>query len=362
MALKDMYNQDSVSDLAIAIGQVYPVFDREAFFGKVFSPEWPELELKQRMRHITLALGSLLPGDYHQALDILRRAIPLLPKQSFEKMVFPDFVEVYGLEDYQTSIPALEYFTQFISAEFAVRHFIINYPEPMMAQMLVWATHDHEGVRRLASEGCRPRLPWGVALPALKKDPAPILQILEALKLDPSESVRRSVANNLNDISKDNPDVTLKVLNKWQSIDRPEIRATTRHALRTLIKAGHPGALALLGFPPPQVSVSNLEVIPQQITMGSVGKLSFTVESTADRPQALMIDYVLHLVRARGKTGTKVFKLAQKTIQPGESLQLEKTVSFEPITTRRYYPGVHAIEPQINGQTFDKVTFQLTEK
>ncbi len=361
MALKDMYNQDSVSDLAIAVQQVYPQFDQQVFFKKVFTPEWPELELKQRMRHITLALGASLPANYHQALAILREVITRLPAQSFEKMVFPDFVEVYGMEDYQASIQALEHFTQFISAEFAMRPFIIKYPQQMMAQMLAWAEHPHDGVRRLASEGSRPRLPWGMALPALKKDPAPLLPILEKLKLDPSESVRRSVANNLNDIAKDNPQVTVQVLGKWQAIQKPEIEAITRHALRSLIKAGHPDALALLGFPPPQVQVSQLRVTPEAIPMGGSGRLSFTVESTAGQPQQLVIDYALHLVRARNKTGVKVFKLSQRTIQPGEKIALEKTVSFEPITTRRYYPGEHAIEPQINGQTFGKVSFQLTE-
>lgn len=362
MALKDMYNQDSVSDLAIALQQVYPAFDRDAFFREVFAAEWPELELKQRMRHITLAMASMLPGDYHEALHILRQTILLLPEQSFEKMVFPDFVEVCGLEKYQASIPALEYFTQFISAEFAVRHFIIKYPDQMMAQMLAWASHEHEGVRRLASEGCRPRLPWAITLPAFKQDPSSILPILDALKLDPADSVRRSVANNLNDISKDNPEVTLLVLESWQSIDRPEIQAITKHALRTLIKAGDTKALAILGFPPPRVKVSNLKVAPQHIPMGGVGRLSFSVESTTDQPQDLLIDYVLHLVRARGKTGTKVFKLAQKTLKPDEPLHLEKSVSFEPISTRRYYPGEHAIEPQINGQRFGKITFQLNKQ
>ena len=179
-------------------------------------------------------------------------------------MVFLDFVEVFGLDDYEASIPALEYFTQYMSAEFAVRPFIVKYPKQMLAQMLVWSKHTNPDVRRLSSEGSRPRLPWGIALPALKKDPAPVLPILEELKLDPSESVRRSVANNLNDIAKDHPEVTLQVLHSWQALDREEIAAITRHALRTLLKDGHPQALELLGYPPPQLTVSSLSLTARQ--------------------------------------------------------------------------------------------------
>jgi 3-methyladenine DNA glycosylase AlkC len=359
MDLKDLFNEKSVSTLAEVMHQVHPDFARQPFIDAVFADNWPALELKQRMRHITILLAEQLPGDYRTALQILQQAIPMLPEQGFEKMVFPDFIEVYGLEDYQASVPALAYFTQFISAEFSVRHFIVKYPEKMMSQMLAWCHHEHPGVRRLASEGCRPRLPWGIALPSLKKDPSPILPILEELKLDPCESVRRSVANNLNDISKDNPQVTLEVLQNWQVLNEPEIDAITSHALRTLLKAGHPQALEMMGYPPPCIEVRQLQVSPTKIPLEGEATLSFQVVSLAEQTQDLMIDYVLHLVRARNKMGTKVFKLCKRTIAPGEVLQIERKVSFAPVTTRRYYPGTHAVEPQINGRTYGKVEFEL---
>jgi 3-methyladenine DNA glycosylase AlkC len=364
MQLKDMFNEESVGHLAATVQQEYPPFDVDAFLIEVFDNEWADRELKQRMRHITTALHGFLPGDYRADLEILRRVLPNLGDYGFEKMVFPDYVEMYGLDDWEASIPVLEEFTRQISAEFAIRPFIVRYQDRTMTKMLEWARHEHPGVRRLASEGSRPRLPWGIALPAFKADPGPILPILEQLKLDESESVRRSVANNLNDISKDNPQVVIDILNRWQADDalkeREEIRWITSHALRTLLKQGRPEALKLLGFPSePEIAVHNLAVEPETIHIGDELVLTFDVESLSDKPQNLMIDYVVHLVRTRGKRTPKVFKLSKKTIQPGETLSIRKKHSFRPVTTRKYYPGQHAIEPKINGKLFTHVEFML---
>jgi len=359
-ALKDMFNQQSVAALAAAIQRQYSTFDREAFLARVFDEDWKSRELKERMRHITTVLGGFLPPDYRAALHVLRRAAPLLTEGGFVQMVLPDFVEVYGLDDWEASIPALEAFTQQVSAEFAIRPFIVRYPERTLAKMLEWAGHEHPGVRRLASEGCRPRLPWAMALPALKADPSPILPILEHLKDDESESVRRSVANNLNDISKDNPAVVIKVLRRWQADGTEEIQRITNRALRTLLKKGHPEALELLGYPSdPAIVVRDLAVEPADISMGGKVTFSFEIESLGDRPQNLMIDYVMHFMKANGKLAPKVFKLAKKALQPGQVLRIIKSFTFAPITTRKYYPGEHAIEPKINGKLFGRVGFVL---
>ncbi len=358
--LKNMYNQQFVTDLAAALKKVYPAFDGDGFSVRVFDGDWEARELKDRMRHITTVLHDFLPPDYRTALDILRQVAPLLSDYGFENMIFPDYVAVYGLDDLEVSLPALEQFTQLVSAEFAVRPFIARYQDRLMAQMFAWAQHESPRVRRLASEGCRPRLPWGMALPAFKTDPSPILPILEQLKDDESESVRRSVANNLNDISKDNPDVVIEVLRRWQAHDTEEIRSITSRALRTLIKAGHPDALELLGYPAdPAIAVRYLTVEPKTVPLGGKVTFSFEIESLSDEPQNLMIDYVVHLVRANGRLTPKVFKLTKKTIQPGEVLHITKRHSFAPVTTRRYYPGEHAIEPKINGKLFERVGFVL---
>ena len=361
--LKNMFNQQYVSDLAAAIEKEYPAFDGEPFAARVLDEGWQARELKQRMRHITVVMHDFLPADYRAALVVLRKASPRLDGYGFQNTVFSDYVELYGLDDWQASIPAFEQFTQQMSAEFAVRPFIVRDQDRMMAQMLSWAQHKDARVRRLASEGCRPRLPWGIGLPALKADPSPILPILEHLKQDESESVRRSVANNLNDVSKDNPGVVIDVLRRWQACDTDEVRWVIKHALRTLLKAGHPAALEMLGYSPdPAIVVRNLSVEPQTVPMGGNLALSFDVESASDEPQDLMIDFVVHLMRANGKHTPKVFKLSKKTIHPGQVLHVAKKFSFAPVTTRRYYPGEHAIEPKINGRVFGRVGFVLTLK
>jgi 3-methyladenine DNA glycosylase AlkC len=360
MKFKDVFNERSVGALADAIKEAYPALDREAFLAGVLDEGWPDLELKQRMRKISTTLGGFVPTDFRRCLEILRRALPWLTDYGFVLAVFPDFVEVFGLDDWEASMAALEEFTQVMSAEYAIRPFIVRYPERTMAQMLAWARHENAEVRRLASEGCRPRLPWGMALDALKADPSPILPVLESLKLDESESVRRSVANNLNDISKDNPDVVLEVLRRWQADDEEELGWITRHALRTLLKSGHPEALDLLGFcREPAIGVANLTVEPKVVPMGGEVTFSFEVESLSDRPQELMIDYVVYYVKASGQCSPKVWKLSKRTLQPGQILRITRRHSFAPVTTRKYYPGELAVEPKINGRLFGRVPFVL---
>jgi len=361
---ESLFNQESVAGFAAAIQDVYPAFDVATFLAGVFDENWPDRALMDRMRHVTVILHDGLPFDYPQAAALLIEAAPRLSGGGFIDLVPCDYAAVYGLDDLATSIPLLEETTKLTSAEFAVRPFIDKYPEPMMAQMLVWADHEHSGVRRLASEGCRPRLPWGIRLQGLVEDPAPILPILEKLKHDPEESVRRSVANNLNDISKDNPDVVLDLLRRWNTVEPgdKEIEWITSHALRTLIKAGDVQALELLGYPAdPQIVVRQVRVQPERITIGETVTLTYELKSTGETDQNLMVDYVVYLLRANGQQTAKVFKHKKVTIGPGETLCIEKKQSFRPVTTRKYYPGAHAIAPQINGRLFERVEFELVE-
>lgn len=350
-----MFNRDSVEMLADVIQGVFSTFQKDVFLNEVFDKNWDNLALKERVRQISHQLGSTLPQDYSQALTILLNALPLLQDQGFEKMVFPDFVELYGQEQWERSISALEEITQFISAEFAIRPFIKRYPEETLQRMLEWADHSHPGVRRLASEGCRPRLPWGMRLHDLVKDPAPIIPILEKLKDDPREEIRRSVANNLNDISKDHPNLVVQLLENWQEPDHPTRTKLIKHALRTLLKAGHPGALGLLGFTnQPKIKVDNLKLEPKEINLGEKVAFSFDITSTAEEDQLLMIDYLIHFLKANGAQTPKVFKLSQKTIQPGQTITIRRVHAIKPITTRVYYPGVQTFQPQINGVKFGK--------
>jgi 3-methyladenine DNA glycosylase AlkC len=358
---KNMYNHEFLDNLAAALYAAFPQFDRNTFLTRIYDDQWERRELKQRMRHITLTMGSLLPNHYHTALAIIRQAAASLNQYGFQTIVFPDFVEVYGLDDWEASLPAIEQFTQQSSAEFAVRPFIVRDQQRMMAQMLQWTGHSSHHVRRLASEGCRPRLPWAMALPAFKTDPSPILPILEKLKQDKSDFVRRSVANNLNDIAKDNPQFVLDVVRRWQVHDTMEMRTTIRHALRTLVKQGNIEALELLGFPGKAIiRLKRFTVEPTTVSIGGQLTLSFEIESLSDSPQNLMIDCVVYHMKANGQLTPKVFKLTKALVAPGQVVRVARKHSFRPVTTRRYYPGEHAIALQVNGVVFKRETFTLT--
>ncbi|MFN8372637.1 MAG: DNA alkylation repair protein [Anaerolineae bacterium] len=357
---KNMYNEAFFTALTTGFRSIYPDFDTSAFLARIYDEQWQQRELKQRMRHITLALGAVLPADYRAALDIMRRAASTLDGFPFANIIFPDFVEVFGTHDWQASLPALEQFTQQSSAEFAVRPFIVLDQPRMMAQMLAWTGHSSHHVRRLASEGCRPRLPWAMALPALKADPTPILPILEQLKADESDYVRRSAANNLNDIAKDHPQFVIDTLRRWQAHDTPAMHALIRHALRTLIKQGSAEALALVGYGGESaVVVTDLQVEPQSVPLGGEMTLSFTLENHSAEPQNLLIDYVVYHLRANGQQTPKVFKLTKSQLAPGQTLRLRKKHSFRPITTRVYYAGEHAAAVQINGVLSERIPFTL---
>jgi len=361
--LKNLFNRPYFESLADSIRFVYPDFDRSSFLKSVFDQSWDALALKERMHHATRCLHQYLPHAYPDAIIILKKSITRLEHHGFADMVFSDYVAIYGLQHWDISIPALEFFTQYMSAEFAVRHFLLKDLERMMAQMLVWAKHDSHHVRRLATEGCRPRLPWGLSVPALKKDPSPIIPVLEILKNDPNDNVRHCVANNLNDISRDHPPITLKIIKQWLDEDIQDFDYIRRRALRTLIKQGHPDALALLGFSAnPDIQISDLTGLPEEIRVGQKFYFSFTITSTSDRPQDLMIDYIIHHQRANGQLIPKVFKLSMKTIKPSASLNIKKQHSFQEVTTRRYYPGIHKLEIQINGKNFIQKEFILNDK
>lgn len=365
--LKNMYNADTplIAALTTALKTSYPAFDTAIFLNTVYDNQWEAQELKARMRQITTALRATLPADYAAALTILRETSRQLGEGfTFATMIFPDFVEVYGLDHWDISIDALEQFTQQSSGEFAVRPFILRDQGRMMAQMRKWATHQSHHVRRLASEGCRPRLPWAMALPAFKADPSPILPILETLKHDDSEYVRRSVANNLNDIAKDHPPVVIDLLRGWQNHDTPEIRWMTNHALRTLVKAGNADALALLGFHhngtgEPTLAVENLMIMPSSVMMGDTLTFSFDLASVIETSQEILVDYIVHHMRANGQRTPKVFKLIKRALAPRERFTVSKKHSFKPISTRKYYPGTHALEIQVNGVVYAQQTFEL---
>lgn len=364
-ALKNRYDRPFLQQIAEAMQSVHAPFDIRSFFMQLFDAEWEQLELKQRMRHIAHCLAALLPEDYPEALEILQQASTRLqqspPKDmGFLGMFFPDFVAVYGLEVPALSLPALAHFTPLASSEFAIRPFLIRYPELSLETLHVWAQHENFHVRRLASEGSRPRLPWAMALPAFKQDPTPVLEILERLRDDPELYVRRSVANHLNDIAKDHPQTVVDTLGRWQVGASPERQWIIRHATRTLVKAGHPKALELLGFTEdPELELRQFTLQPRQISLGEAIEFSFELTSLAAIDQSLVIDYVLYFVKTNGKQAPKVFKLKEKVIGPGETLAIRKRHAIKAITTRAYYAGTQRLEIQVNGQAIGALEFEL---
>jgi 3-methyladenine DNA glycosylase AlkC len=224
--------------------------------------------------------------------------------------------------------------------------------------MIRWAHDSDEHVRRLASEGCRPRLPWGQRLPELIRDPSPIAPILETLREDPSLYVRKSVANNLNDIAKDHPDWVLDRLESWDR-ENPHTNWIARRGVRTLVKNGHPRALGLLGVKHGASVAASIEATPKRLRLGDTLRLQAVVDSRSKKKQRLVVDYIIHYQRPNGRTSKNVFKWKELDLHPGTQIHLAKSQKIQDFTTRKHHPGRHAIDLQVNGVTEASTEFTL---
>lgn len=355
--LKNQFFQPQfISELSKHIKTHYTDFDPSSFEKHVFNTEWETLELKGRMTHIATVLGEHLPKDYKVAINILAKLVHKF--DGFDGMIFPEFVRLFGLDYWSVSMDALELFTQYSSGEFAIRNFILKQEKKTMGKMLEWSKHKNHHVRRLSSEGCRPRLPWAMALPNFKKDPALILPILENLKADESEYVRKSLANNLNDVTKDNPKTIIDLCKKWKT-GSTSTDWIIKHGLRSLVKAGNPEALKLLGFNAAKVDIQNLKVHPNTIHLGEAVRLEFDVFNKGKKAANLHIDYIIHFKKANGSNTPKVFKLTTLKLDPGQKETLAKQHKIYAITTRKYYPGDQIIDIQVNGKVLARKSFEL---
>lgn len=353
--LKNLFNEELISELSTAIQSEYPIFNSGDYFQKIFDDLWENRELKERMNHIALTLGDYLPDDYSKAVNILKTVTSKF--EGLGHMIFPAFIEIYGLDYFDISIKALELFTQYSSSEFAVRPFIIKYPERMMEQMSLWSRSNNQHVRRLASEGCRPRLPWAMALPLFKKDPSPILPILERLKNDKSEYVRRSVANNLNDISKDHPQILIAITRQWLG-DNNNTDRLVKHACRSLLKQGNKEILTLFGYSDPNHIILKDFSVEETVKMEELLPFSFSIETEQDQLGKLRLEYAIDFMKKNGKQARKIFKISESDY--GEKIKkIERKVSFKSITTRVYYPGKHELAIIINGVQLEIKSFYL---
>lgn len=353
-ALKNLYSPAFYDRLSVVLAQSLPGFDKAKFIALINSDDFEDKELKARMRHTAVALHHFMPQDFGKAVTALYTIIENLRKDNFGEdslacMFLPDYIEVYGLDHYDDAIKALEYVTQFTSCEFAVRPFLIKYHDKMLTQMLAWSLHDNYKVRRFASEGARPRLPWAMAIPALKKDPSPVLPILENLKNDPSDFVRRSVANNINDIAKDHPDVVLCIAKSWKGISA-QTDAIVKHGSRTLLKQGHAEILKVFGLDGTHINYSGFKIITPKVNMGNSVEFTFAIENKDSQPQTVRLEYGMYYVKAKGHLTKKVFKISERIYQPGEKAVIVRKQSFKAITTRVFYPGEHQLSIIINGE------------
>ncbi len=355
--LKNLFfTRVTLTQLADTLAQTDARFDRARFLALVFDDEWEAKELKARMRHAAICLGQTLPPSYAQALKILKQVAP--NSRGFDGLIFSEFVEMYGQEDWARSLPALEFFTRFGSAEFAVRPFLDRDPERALAYVLKWAESPDPHVRRLASEGCRPRLPWAMALPKFKADPSPLWPVLEKLKDDESEYVRKSVANHLNDISKDHPAAMLDVCERWFG-HSPRTDWIVKHACRGLLKARHERALKLFGFGDSgEVEVTNLKLAKKRLPIGADLTFAFELRVSGDSERKLRVEYAIDFVKANGKTSKKVFQLSEKSYRAGV-YPLRKTHATADLTTRKHNPGAHRLAVVVNGKEMAAATFAL---
>lgn len=361
--LKDIYSLAFYERFSKILAQHIPSFTKKEFLRLIFTKEFETMELKERMRHTSRVLHSFFPEDYAATTKMLGNIIASLRESGFgedslEFMILPDYIETYGVQHYKHSIKALELVTQFVSCEYAVRPFLLQYGDKMMQQMTAWSLHKNHKVRRLSSEGARPKLPWAMAVPALKKDPVPVLAILENLKNDPSEWVRRSVANNLNDISKDHPGIVLEIAKRWKGIGK-ETDAIIKHGCRTLLKQGHADILQYYGLEGSNIQLSNFKVLTPKVKIGDALAFSFSICNNNTTAQVVRLEYAIYYRKANGQLSKKVFKISEKIYQPGEKADIVRKQKFILITTRTFYAGAHEMSVIINGQEKIKGNFLL---
>jgi len=361
---KNIYNQKFFEQFTKTLLAVIPSFDKASFLNRIYDNEWENRELKQRMRHVAKTLKRHLSDDYEDNVNTLLQIIQHLQKNGtreevIEYMFFPDFIELYGLDDYKISIHALEEMTQFTSCEFGVRPFIIKYPKKMMEQMLRWSTHIHFMVRRLSTEGCRPRLPWAMAIPHLKESPLAIIPILENLKNDESEAVRRSVANNLNDISKDNSDTVIQLVRNWKGKTK-ETDWLVKHACRTLLKQGNSEVMELFGFGSVKhITTDNFQIQTPKVKMGDALAFTFQLKNASNAISKIRLEYGLYYQNSNGRLTKKVYKISEKNYPENSTTTIHRKQPFKEITTRKFHPGRHEVSLIINGKEFKKATFEL---
>ncbi|RQP24819.1 DNA alkylation repair protein [Piscinibacter terrae] len=353
---KNLLNAAVVADMSDRLRKAWPRFDAKRFETLALDG-LDELEMKARAMHLCTALEGTLPGDFKLSADILRKAIEGgLAKWALWPV--GEYVSRHGLGHPDRALEVLHALTQNFTAEWAIRPFILQHPELTFATLARWVADPSEHVRRLVSEGSRPRLPWGLQLKPLIADPTPTLPLLEALMDDDSDYVRKSVANHLNDIAKDHPHLVADWLDKHLPGASAKRKALLRHASRTLIKKGDARVLGAFGQGAKFKGEAVLSLSPRRIRLGDSVTLDVLLTPAGRKNQSLVIDYAVHHVKANGGTSPKVFK--GWTLDLAAPRALRRQHAVKPITTRKYFSGVHRIELLINGRVEAHADFALT--
>ena len=364
--LKYLFNEGLIRSIAADISPHHPQFNSDRFVADCMTG-LEDLELTPRAMHISAVMHRSLPDDFKIASRILEASLgPELgegdgwgmePLRYFPHMYF---VARYGIEDFDDSMRFQYELTKRSTAEGSIRAFLEAYPERTYERLLKWTADPNMYVRRLVSEGTRPRLPWASRLRAFQDDPAPVVRLLTLLKDDPERYVQRSVANNLNDIAKDHPDLTVEVCKRWAVDATPDRKWIVRHALRSLVKGGHSGALEVMGYASrPLLTIADVEFSPPVVALGGKLRFSFDLVSDSDKDQRLLVDFAVHFVKADGKRRPKVFKLRELVLPAGSETHLEGSVSFAEMTTRKHRPGLHRIDLVVNGVSYDLGEFEV---
>jgi 3-methyladenine DNA glycosylase AlkC len=360
-AFKNWINEQVVKSLSSEIFLFYPKFNAKEFCK--ISNELGPLELKARVLLITTQLRVYLPDDYKEALSIIVKVFKNDKLQGFSLWPFSEYIGQFGLNDFDDSLKAMYLMTQKFTSEFAVRPFFLKDHKKVLKYFLKWSTDKNEHVRRWTSEGSRPLLPWGMRLPLFVMDPTHTILLLEKLKYDEKIYVRKSVANHLNDIAKNHPQIVVEVLRSWEN-ECPEkhkdkIHWIKKHALRVLIKKGYAPAMKLMGVSKPKIKLEKFKILKNKVKVNEKLIFDFIVRSTSSEPQKLIIDYKIHFMKANGTHGSKVFKLKTFQLGPKEILAISKSHSLKPITTMKYYNGIHHLGIQINGEVMVQTEFEL---
>lgn len=351
MAFKDLYGADCARILSQALD--LPDFSADV------AQRVPDLEMKDRILLLATCLRERLPADYVETVNRLTSPVPDIEAWALAPVA--RFIEEFGLDHPEASLAAIARLTPHYTGEFAIRPFLREHPEPTMAAVLECRRSPDEHLRRLASEGIRPRLPWAAHYAPFKHDPAPLIDALSPLIADPSKYVRTSVANNLNDVSKDHPQLAVETARDWlERSPVPETEWIVAKGLRTLIKRGDPAALELLGAGASEhVTIGNVCMTPRDITLGEHAVIEADVRNASDMTRTVIVDYRMHFLKKNGERRPTTFKLTKVTVAPGETARVRKRHVFREVTTRVYYPGTQAVSLTANGSESEAVEFQL---